>query len=107
MEKILYSTDDEWGMTYIMKAGYVRITDNMGCIPKDWTARFYYADEAGNVFLKNKEGRKLCITPNPGIDLYADDYMVLIRKEIEKMGDTKKEFQIVCSELEKMVSELN
>ena len=107
MEKILYTPNDRWGMTYIMKMGYVRITDNVGKIPEDWIARFYYADKRGNVFLKNKKGRKLCAILNPGIDLYSDDYMVLIHEEIKKMGDTKKEFQAVYPKLEKMISELS
>lgn len=110
MEKILYTTEDCWGNTYLFKKGYKRVTSNIDKIETnggdsdDWVARYCWTDEDGNVYLNYKEGRKLKIELNPRLDLYADDYMILIREEIEKMEDTKKEIQTVYSELEKMVS---
>ena len=109
MEKILYTVNDGWGLTYLFKKGYKRITSNMDKIEttkndkEDWIARFYYADANGNIFLKSKRGRTLKIDMNLGINFCSDNYLFSIREEIESMENSKRELQEVYSELEKMV----
>jgi hypothetical protein len=107
MEKILYSNDDCWGMTYLFKQGYLKVTDNLTSVPDCWIARVCYADERGNFFLKNKKGRRLIIDINPGINLFSDDYLVSIKEEIENMNNEKRELENIYSELEKKVSTLS
>jgi len=101
-EKILYSPNDGWGMTYLFRHGYMKVTDNLATIPGDWIARFYYLDSKGNKFLKNAAGRKAHI--DLGIsDIYSGDFMVSIRKEIENMDKMKDEFKTIYGMLEKIV----
>jgi hypothetical protein len=109
MDEIIYSANDEWGMTYLFKKGYKRITSNMDRIEttddasKDWIARYYYTDKKGHAFLKYKGGRKLNIEINPRINFFSEDYMRAIQKEIDGMNEAKAELKKVYSELEKKV----
>jgi len=108
-QKNIYSNDDCWGITYMFKQGYKKITSNMDEIEttdnsaNDWIARFYYIDKRGNVFLKHKKGRKFKIDINPRINLCSDDYIKSIRDEIKHMNDEQNELNYALSELEKMV----
>ena len=109
MNEFIYSANDEWGMTYLFKKGYKRITSNMDMIEsaddasKDWIARYYYTDKKGHVFLKYNNGRKLNIEINSRIDFFSGDYMRSIQKEIEGMNEARDELKKVYSELEKKV----
>jgi hypothetical protein len=113
MNEFIYSPDDEWGMTYLFRKGYKRVTNNMDDIEttdnasEDWLARYYYTDEKGHVFLKNKNGRKLNIEINPRINFFSDDYIHSLQTEIKNMDKSRDELKNVCSELEKKVEENN
>jgi len=90
-------------MTYLFKQGYMKVVDNMAQVPQGWIARFCYIDSSGNKFLNNAEGRKVEI--DLGIkDLYSDDFMISIKKEIENMDKMKSEFQEIYGMLEKLVT---
>jgi hypothetical protein len=93
-------------LIYLLKAGYVKVTDNMTPVPSDWVAKVYYTKNGNNdAYLKNGDGRKLCISFNPRIDqFHARKYAFLIHEEIKEMDSLTQELRKIYPNIEKMLS---
>lgn len=80
----------EWGISYANKYGEItKITDNLREIPEDWILRFYFKDKRGNIFLKHKKNREICIEINAHYiskegELYSE--MFAIARELRENG---------------------
>ena len=116
-EQNLEEASNDWGMIYLSKSGYVKVTDNFTDIPSDWVARFYWTHTGitGDSYLKNGDGKRFCMDLNPRLDpIYAKNQLTAARLEMRGLIKTKDEnkenqkrdniFEKILPNLEKLIN---